>query len=134
MDPASFHLKIGMTRGAATDRLRADGWKSKPGKAGDDLLVEFDEGRTLTLAFQGGKLTSIRFELIGFAPEVRAAFDEKKRDLKKAHGPAIERGTTLIYEKTDPQIMAVLSTDPKTSFGRQGLGFFVVRYFAPPPE
>lgn len=123
-----------MARSAAVERLNADGWKTKPGKAGGDLQVEFDEGRTLTLAFDRGKVSSIRFELIGFVPEVRAAFDEKKKDLKQSLGPATVRGTTLIYDKTNPQVMAVLSTDPTTSFGKQGLGFFVVRYFAPPPE
>jgi hypothetical protein len=134
MNPASFHLRVGMSREAAVERLRADGWPAKPGKAGDDLLVEFDQGRTLTLAFRRGRVTSIRFELVAFAPEVRAAFAEKKKTLRSELGRAKERGSTLIYEKTNPQVMAVLSTDPTTSFGKQGLGFFVVRYFEPPPE
>jgi hypothetical protein len=133
MEPAAFRLTVGMTRAAAVERLHADGWKTKPGKAGNDLLVEFDEGRTLTLAFRGDRLVSIRFELIGFAPEVRRAFGEMRKTLSAQLGPPMERGTTLIYDKSTPNVMAVLSTDPKTSFGKQGLGFFVVRYFEPPP-
>ena len=134
MEPAAFHLKVGMSRGDAVERLRVGGLATKPGKRGDELFVEFDQGKTLTLSFRRGNVSSIRFELVAFPNEIREAFVEKKKALREQLGPPVERGTTLIYDQTKPNVMAVMSIDPKSSFGRQGLGFFVVRYFEPPPE
>lgn len=136
MEPEAFHVRIGMSESKALKTLRDSGWTVKRGKGGRDWIVEYEETRTVTLVFNKGRLTSARFALVDFPPEVRAAFNERKSILKKAHGePSISRarGTTLLYDRKSPNIMAVISTDARTEFGKKGLAFFVVRYFEPPP-
>ena len=134
MEPDAFRLKIGMRKSEAVAILRDGGLKPTEGKAGD-LVVEYDETRTVTLAFQNGKLSSARFELVDFVPAVTRAFAEQKLTLEKRFGPATVRPSekTLIYDRRNPNVFAVLSTDPATEFGKRGLGFLVVRYFEPPP-
>jgi len=135
MQPDAFHLEIGMAEPKAMQALRSRGWKVKRGKAKNDWIVEYEQTRTVTLAFEKGRLTSARFELVDFVPEVRAAFNERKTFLKQRYGnPPVSRakGTALLYDKKSPNIMAVVSTDHRTGFGKKGLGFFVVRYFEPP--
>ncbi|HUF19019.1 MAG TPA: hypothetical protein VMS12_13320 [Thermoanaerobaculia bacterium] len=134
MEPEAFHLRVGMSRAATVGVLDARGWKVKKGKGEDDLIVEYDEIRTLTLAFSKGKLTSIRFELVDFVPQIHKAFEEQKTTLARRFGkPTIKSGNTLIYDSQTPNIFAVVSSDPSTEFGKRGLGFLVVRYFEPPP-
>lgn len=134
MEPEAFRLRIGMTRSEASETLRSSGLKTAEGKAGD-LIVEYDDTRTVTLAFQSGRLSSVRFELVDFVPAVSKAFHEQKATLKKRFGPPTVKASdkTLIYDRTKPNVFAVLSTDPSTEFGKRGLGFLVVRYFEPPP-
>lgn len=135
MEPEAFHLRVGMTRAAAVSVLDNRGWNVKKGKGEDDLIVEYDETRTLTLAFSKGKLASIRFELVDFVPQIHRAFEEQKKTLAKRFGKptVVAAGNTLIYDRQTPNVFAVVSSDPSTEFGKRGLGFLVVRYFEPPP-
>ena len=89
----------------------------------------------MTLLFTRDRLASVRFEFVDFVPEVKAAFVEQRKALRHNYGLPVVRGkgTTLIYDRPDFNIFAVLSTSPSDDFGKKGLGFFVVRYFVPPP-
>lgn len=134
MSPDSFHLTIGMSRRAAEAKLTEHRWKLKEGKDGD-LVVEIENNKTMTIGFQNGKIDSIRFEYVAFLQDVKAAFADRETALRKSLGPPRRAGSSakvLIYDKTAPNIHVVLSTDRSTSYGKQGLGFLVVRYFAPP--
>ena len=135
MAPQSFQLSIGMSRKEAESRLTESRWKLKKGKVTDEVVIEVETNKTVTLQFRKGKLESARFEYVAFLQDVRAAFQEREATLrsdlgvpKRVSGPA----SVLIYEKTNPNVHVVLSTDRSTSYGKQGLGFLVVRYFAPP--
>lgn len=132
MAPESFHLTIGMNREAAVRQLRQDGWTAKSGKNKNQLIVDYTGDKALTLDFQKGRLTSIRFELFAFLPEARAAFDEQRTELLKRHGLP-RRGTSAIvlYDDRLPNILVVLSADPKSEHGRRGIGFLAVRYYDP---
>lgn len=135
MSPQSFQLKIGMTRSDAQTRLSESRWKLKKGKVTDEVVVEIESNKTLTLQFRKGKLDSARFEYVAFLQDVKAAFSEREVTLKTDHGEPKRPGgpaKILIFEKSNPNVHVVLSTDKSTSYGKQGLGFLVVRYFAPP--
>lgn len=135
MSPESFQLKIGMRRSEAEQRLTENRWKLKKGKVADEVVVEIESNRTITLQFREGKLDSVRFEYVAFLPDVKAAFEDRERALKQELGAprrAESKAKVLIYEKTNPNVHVVLSTDSTTSYGKQGLGFLVVRYFRPP--
>jgi len=125
-----------MSRARAVSALADSGRSLKPGKQTGEEFIEYDQGRTLTLRFEGGVLSSIRFELVDFIPDVKKAFVEQRGSLAQRFGrPEVKsEGRTLIFERRDQTIFAVISTDPKSSFGEKGLGFLVVRYFLPPPE
>lgn len=136
MDPAAFQLRVGMSEADATAALRQHGWKTERGKAAGETIVSYEQGRTLTIVAERGKVRSIRFELVGFVPDVQQAFQERQKTLRRELGQPSEhaKGSTLIWEKSAPNVIAVVSTDRTTSYGRQGLGVFVVRYFDPPVE
>lgn len=133
MDPAAFHLQLNMRRADVTTRLESRGWKVVKGKDKSHLVIHYDEKKTVTLGFFNGRLHSMRFELVDFAPEIRAAFSEREEALKKKLGTPSKQvaQTMLVYEKTKPNVFVVMSVDAKTDYGRQGLGFLVVRYFDP---
>ena len=130
MRPDAFHLAIGMKR---AEVVRALGkWDARPGKDADELIVDYSEGKSLTLAFSKGRLTSLRFELFGYFPIVRMAFDEEKQHLLTAHGkPRKATRSILIYDNTLPNVMVVVNDDPKTAQGKKGLGVLAVRYYDP---
>lgn len=135
MQPAAFHLALGMSREKAVANLKDGGWKPQKGKVDNHLVVEYDNGRTVTLAFEKNRLQSIRFEYVSFIPELKEAFQEQKKFLESKLGPATRlSATVLAYEKQIPSVFMVLSTDAKSPFGKQGVGFLVVRYFEPPAE
>lgn len=135
MQPAAFQLALGMTREKAVASLKTAGWETHPGKQDNHLVVEYDAGRSVTLAFEKGRLRSIRFEFVSFIPELNAAFQEQKKFLETRLGPAKKLSPGILaYDKQVPSVFVVLSTDQKTSFGQQGVGFLVVRYFEPPAE
>ena len=135
MEPAAFHLKINMTKADAVKALEKHGWTPAATEVKEHLVVKYEVNKTVTLAFSNDRLQSVRFELVDFVPRVKDAFAERQTSLKakfgKAQTKAFPSETILIYDSTTPNIFVVFSKDPKSSFGKQGLGFLVVRYFDP---
>lgn len=134
MAPQAFHLTIGMKRGDAVKTLEESGWAVKPGKRKNELVVDYGDEKSLTLDFNRERLHAIRFELFGFIPQVRAAFDEQKALLKKEHGEPKKggrSGSVVVYDDRLPSIIVVLSADPKSEYGQKGVGFLAVRYYDP---
>jgi hypothetical protein len=133
MSPQAFHLSVGMRRSKVVAVLEGGGWKPRPGKAANHLVVEYGEERSITLEFERDHLRSIRFELFDFIPAIKSSFAEQSADLERRYGPARRKAAgILLYEERRPNIMVVMSTDPRTTAGRRGLGFLTVRYFEPP--
>jgi hypothetical protein len=130
MRPDSFHLTIGMSRTEAMTALEK--WAPKPGKDANEVVVDYSDDKALTLQFQKNRLTSVRFELFVFLPEIRTAFDEKRAWLAESLGkPRKATKSILIYDNTLPNIMVVATDDPKSRHGKQGLGVLAVRYYDP---
>ena len=137
MEPSRHGLAVGMSRAAAEKMLERRGHTPLPGKEPEHLIVHLSEKRTVTLAFEGTTLRSIRFELVGFIPEIRRAFAEARGELAKKLGEpsrALEKPLVLQYDAASPKVYVFAAADPATSFGKQGLGFLVIRYFEAPPE
>ena len=132
MQPDAFRLTLDMKRSVATKMLEDSGWVTRPGKEPGHLIVDYDENRTITLSFANGRLESIRFELVDFIPRLQTAFEEQRRSLEERLGkPDRTKEDILMYERTEPNVIVVKSTKSDSSFGKQGLGFLTVRYFAP---
>ena len=130
MRPESFHLVIGMPRAEALKTLEK--WTPKAGKNNDELVVDYSDDKALTLEFSKDRLTSVRFELFVFLPEIRVAFDEQKKYLAKAYGtPRRATKSILIYDNTLPNVMVVVSDDRDSTHGKQGIGVLAVRYYDP---
>jgi hypothetical protein len=130
MRPESFHLTIGMTRDEAMTALEK--WAPKPGKDADEVVVDYSDERALTLQFRKGRLTSVRFELFVFLPEIRLAFDEERKRLAESRGkPRKATKSILIYDDALPNVMVVAADDPKSEQGKQGIGVLAVRYYDP---
>lgn len=137
MEPERLGVSMGMSRDAVRSAVEKRGWIVEEGKVPEHVLVQLSERRSVTLAFSDDALQSVRFELIGFLPEIPPAMREVEKKLTARFGPPdlrIERPASLVFEKIDPQIYVTAATDPNTQFGRQGLGFLVVRYLDPPPR
>jgi hypothetical protein len=130
MHPDSFHLTIGMTR---TDALTALAkWAPKPGKDANEVVIDYSDDKALTLQFRKDRLTSIRFELFVFLPEIRVAFEEERARLAESLGkPRKATKSILIYDNALPNVMVVATDDPKSQHGKQGLGVLAVRYYDP---
>ncbi|HUJ12632.1 MAG TPA: hypothetical protein VL284_02495 [Thermoanaerobaculia bacterium] len=135
MQPDSFHLAIGMSRSEALGKLKETGWKTKPGDDKDHLLIDYADDKAVTLEFHRDRLWAIRFELYAFLPDSHAAFDEQKGFLRQSLGPPkpMKSKAVLVYDSVLPNVMVVLSADPKSENGSQGLGILVVRYYDPTP-
>jgi len=132
MTPDAFRLSVGMPRSSALRELGRSGWSWKKGKVVDEVFVTYEEGKTVTLKFGRGRLRSIRFELVGFIPQIRAAFSERTNVLDQKLGtPRRISSSILSYERRSPNVMLVSSTESTSSYGKQGLGYLVVRYFEP---
>ncbi|HXI11389.1 MAG TPA: hypothetical protein VNM92_01925 [Thermoanaerobaculia bacterium] len=132
MAPDAFRLTVGMPRTSVLRELSRSGWNWKKGKVVDEIFLTYEEGKTLTLAFGRGRLRSLRFELVGFIPQIRAAFSERTAVLDQKLGePRRISSSILSYERRSPNVMLVSSTDSSSSYGKQGLGYLVVRYFEP---
>jgi hypothetical protein len=130
MRPESFHLAIGMTRDEAMAALEK--WAPKPGKEADEVIVDYSDERALTLQFRNGRLTSVRFELFVFLPDIRLAFEEERTRLAEARGkPRKATKSILIYDNALPNVMVVAADDPKTEQGKKGIGVLAVRYYDP---
>ena len=133
MTPESFHNSLRMKRTAVLKQLKKDGWKWEKGKVESHLVIPYQNGKTVTLGFEKDRLRSIRFELVDFFPAVKAGFREQKQTLNQKRGsPApASNDTVLIYEDRKPNVHVVVVADTRTDFGKQGVGFLVVRYFEP---
>ena len=130
MSPDSVHLKIGMSRTEAMTALEK--WAPNPGKDANDVVVDYSDDKALTLKFRKGRLTSVRFELFVFLPEIRLAFDEKRASLAESLGkPRKATKSILIYDNALPNVMVVATDYPKSQHGKQGLGVLAVRYYDP---
>ena len=132
MTPQSFHLTIGMTREETVRALETKGWPAKKGRTADEMVVDYSDDKALTLEFRKGRLRSVRFELFAMLPDVRAAFEEQKSLLRTIHGePKKSRKSVVVYDDRLPNILVVLSDDPKSDYGKKGVGYLAVRYFDP---
>lgn len=130
MSPESFHLVIGMTRTEAGEALKK--WSPKPGKHAGELVVDYADDKALTLEFRKERLHSIRFELFDYLQTIRLAFQEQKHHLEKGRGaPPKATNSILIYDNALPNVIVVVSDDPKTEQGKKGLGVLAVRYYDP---
>lgn len=133
MSPQSFRLVIGMTRADAVKSLAGSGWSVKEGRDGNELVVDYSDDKAMTLEFKRDRLRSVRFELFAMLPQIRVAFLEQKQFLLKTHGlpKKTNEKSVLIYDDRLPNIMVVLSADPKSGYGQKGIGFLAVRYYDP---
>ena len=132
MRPESFHLSVGMKRAAAVKALESNGWHTKKGDAAGQLVVDYSDDKSLTLQFAGERLTSIRFELFTILQDAPKAFEEERAFLRQSLGKP-RQGTKkiLIYDHKLPNVMAILSADPKSEQAQKGVGMVVVRYYDP---
>lgn len=136
MAPESFRLVIGMSRIEATKALESSGWTVKPGRNDDEAVVDYADDKAMTLEFSRERLHSIRFELFALIPEIRKAFNEQQKLLRKTHGEpkkTVKSKSVVLYDDRLPNIMVVLSDDPKSEYGKKGLGYLAVRYYDPLP-
>lgn len=134
MEPDAFHLSLGMARRDVEARLKDGGITATEGKEPNHLIVPFEDGKTITLGFEKDRLQSARFEYVGFIPQVRKAHAEQEKLLARKWGKPTRRvakPVLVTWEHKTPNISMVVSTEQETSYGRQGLGFVVVRYFLP---
>jgi hypothetical protein len=130
MRPDSFHLTIGMPRAEAMKALET--WTPKAGKTADEVVVDYSDDKSLTLEFRKGRLTSIRFELFVYLTATRLAFDEEKKYLADSLGtPRVATKSVLVYDTALPNIMVVVTDDPKSEQAKKGLGVLAVRYYDP---
>jgi hypothetical protein len=132
MRAESFHLTIGMSRTSAVSALESNGWKTKKGDADGQLVVDYADDKSLTLEFRRERLKSIRFELFTILPDAPKAFEEERAFLREALGePRMGSKKILVYDQTLPNVMAVLSADPKSEQAQKGIGMLIVRYYDP---
>jgi hypothetical protein len=130
MRPDAFQLSIGMSRVEAM--LALEKWAPKAGKNPNEVTVDYTDDKALTLHFREGRLTSVRFELFVFLPEIRLAFEEERTRLAEARGkPRKATKSILIYDNAFPNVMVVAADDPKSQQGKQGIGILAVRYYDP---
>ena len=133
MSPQSFQLTIGMPRQQALLTLQEHGWTTKDGRTENEVVVDYTGDKALTLEFQKERLHAVRFELFALLPDIRKAFDEQKSLLIKQHGePKKTRSQSIVvYDDRLPNILVVLSADPKSDYGKKGFGYLAVRYYDP---
>ena len=130
MRPQSFHLRIGMSRADSLKAIEA----FKPEVTADTATFDYSDARTVTLQFRNDRLHTLRFELFGFLHEARAAFDEEKGYLLASMGPPPRAGQSksiVLYDDRLPNVIVVLSADPKSEQGQKGIGMLAVRYYDP---
>ncbi|HJQ40699.1 MAG TPA: hypothetical protein VKB93_26475 [Thermoanaerobaculia bacterium] len=126
----SFHLGIGMTRDEMVKAIAP--WNPKYGRDKNEIVIDYAEDKALTLELKNDRLRSVRFELFAFLPQIRKAFDEQKTHLREARGaPRKATSAVLIYDNALPNLMVVVTDDPKSENGKKGLGVLAVRYYDP---
>lgn len=135
MRPESFHIAVGMSRSEALEALADVGWKTKAGDDADHRIIDYADDKAVTLEFHHDRLWAIRFELFTFLPDAHTAFAEEKAFLRGSLGKPkpLKSKSVLLYDGTLPNVMVVLSADPKSANGQKGLGILVVRYYDPAP-
>ena len=128
----SFHLVIGMPRRDALRTLESSGCKAKSSDA-KQAVVDYADDKTLTLAFARGRLRSVRFELFTILQDAKPAFDAETAYLRATYGEPkkLPSKWMVLYDNALPNLMAVLSNDPKSEQGQKGVGMVVVRYYDP---
>ena len=132
MRPELFHLIIGMQREDAVKTLEQNGWKPKRGDNGDQVIVDYSDERSVKLQFRRDRLNAVDFQLFALIPEAKTAFIEQRETLAAKFGaPRKALPSILVYDDRLPNVMVVLSADPKSEQGRRGLGMLVVRYYDP---
>jgi hypothetical protein len=134
MRPESFRLAIGMSRSEAMAAIENGGWDPKEGRTPDEVILDYTGERSVTLEFRRNRLRSIRFELFLTLDKIKAAFEEERSFLRKELGAprkTLLAGKVLLYDDKLPNVMVVLSNDPKSENGRKGIGFIAVRYYDP---
>ena len=126
----SFRLSIGMTREQVVDAVAK--WNPKFGKDKNEIVIDYDGDKALTLEIRNDRLRSVRFELFAFLPEIRKAFEEERKHLRASRGaPRKATKAVLVYDNALPNVMVVVTDDPKSEQGRKGLGILAVRYYDP---
>ena len=133
MRPESFHLIIGMPRAEAMKVLESDGWKPRKAGVPNQVTVDYADDKTVTLAFEKDRLKSVRFELFVILHDAKSVFADEAAYLRARYGEPkkLTSRSILLYDNALPNIMAVLSNDPKSEQGQQGVGMVVVRYYDP---
>ena len=133
MRPESFHLIVGMPRADVVRTLESNGWKPKKGDTPEQLVVDYADDKTITMAFERDRLHSIRFELFTILHDAKGAFAEVTSHLREAYGKPkpLKSKTIILYDNALPNIMAVLANDPNSTQGQKGVGMVVVRYYDP---
>lgn len=136
MRPESFRLGIGMSRADVVQTIKAGGWEMKKGATDDQMVIDYGDDKAMTLEFNRGRLHGIRFEFHAMIPDARKGFAEEKAFLEKTYGAPARKGrakSIVIYDHLLPNIMVVLTDDPKSDKGRLDLGLLAVRYYDPVP-
>ncbi len=133
MRPESFHLSIGMSRADTLKKLADAGWKTKAGKDAAHLVIEYTDADSVTLEFRKDRLKAVRFEHFAFLQDARSAFTEEVTYLHETFGApkAVKTKSVVLYDRILPNVMVVLSDDPRSENGQKGLGLLVVRYYDP---
>jgi len=133
MRPESFHLVIGMPREEVLQTLQSNGWKANGGGDAKQSVVDYADDKTITLGFEHGRLHSVRFELFVILHDAKSAWAEETAYLRATFGEPkkLKSKTIVLYDNALPNIMAVLSNDPKSDQGQKGVGMVVVRYYDP---
>jgi hypothetical protein len=128
MRPEAFHLTVGMSRADAIHAITDLGLKPQKGDDDRHVIVDYTPTKSLTLEFSKARLRSIRFEYFTMTEEIGGAFDEQKKFLRETFGnpKPIPSKSMLIYDSTLPNVMAVVTNNP-----RKHLGTLVVRYYDP---
>jgi len=126
----AFRLTIGMTRDEVVSAIEK--WNPKYGKDKNEIVIDYDGDKALTLEMKNDRLRSVRFELFVFLPEIRKAFEEQRTYLRESRGaPRKATKAILIYDNVLPNVMVVVNDDPKSEQGKKGLGVLAVRYYDP---
>ena len=128
MRPDAFHLTVGMAKADAVKALSDGGVKLRDGDHAGQMIADISPTKSLTIEFAKERLQSIRFELFTMSDLIGSAFEEEKKSLRDSFGApkAISSKSLVIYDRTLPNVMAVMTIDTK-----QGLGTLAVRYFDP---
>jgi hypothetical protein len=130
MEPAAFRLELGDSRAKIERHFRSKGWELTEGSEPGELIHDYGHGKTVVMQFSADVLVSIRFELVQFLPAISESWEGVVARLDRRLGPPQMVGPILaIYGEKTITVHAVLSNDPASSLGRQGLGRIIVRYF-----